>query len=190
MAVDRAEGAAGAAGEEAFRAAMADDGAITEAPKEEEAPIEEKKGGASRFYPIYSLRWFLSVFDPYLPDRWTHRNIAEWHTGVKIPPAEARFAFECSKVGVPENIRNTIYWLTFPPLLRIFFPGLNWWLFKWFCALCLFSDPRDALRSRFMILRWGPTFVPFAIEQMAVAPMRLLVYFMGGLAGPNTWKRL
>ena len=63
--------------------------------------------------------------------------------------------------------------LTFPPLFRVFFPGLNWFLFKWY-----------------MIIRWGPTFVPWAIEQIGCAPMRLLVYFMGGLMGPDTWKRL
>ena len=50
---------------------------------------------------------------------------------------------------------------------------LNWFLFKWY-----------------MIIRWGPTFVPWAIEQIGCAPMRLLVYFMGGLMGPDTWKRL
>ena len=152
----------------------AESNTIMEAPEtKEEEPQEEKKGGASRFYPIYSLRWFLSVFDPWLPGSWCHAHISEWHTGVRIPAAEARFAFECSKVGVPENIRNTVYWLTFPPLFRVFFPGLNWFLFKWY-----------------MIIRWGPTFVPWAIEQIGCAPMRLLVYFMGGLMGPDTWKRL
>ena len=147
--------------------------AAYEEPEVPEKSEEEKKGGGSRFYKIYSLRWFLSVFDPWLPACWAHAHTNEWHTGMKIPKAEARFAFECSKVGVPENIRNVVYWLTFPPLFRIFFPGLNWFLFKWY-----------------MILRWGPTVVPWAIEQAGVAPMRLLVHFMGGLMGPDTWKRL
>ena len=44
--------------------------AAYEEPEVPEKSEEEKKGGASRFYKIYSLRWFLSVFDPWLPACW------------------------------------------------------------------------------------------------------------------------
>ena len=132
--------------------------------------MERKKGGASRFYPVHSLRWYLSIFDPYLPRGWGHSKIAEWHTGKRIPAREARWAFEYSKIGVIENVRNTVYMFVVPPTMNWLWLGSFWFCWKWF-----------------LFFRYGPYLIPWLIEQAAVAPMRLLVYFMGGLAGPNTW---